>query len=116
MARKTATSTVLARAQEKQAALDALYAPLHEAHRPLTADEVKAQRDNALTIDELEALRADLYGHWVAADNIFIDGVLAFAPGHAVPTTHVERFDLEQRGLVTPVGGTAAADEGRADE
>jgi hypothetical protein len=32
---------------------------------------------------------------WVAVEPIFIDNTRAFNPGHAVPTSHVEKFDLD---------------------
>lgn len=107
-----AAASLLETAKAKQATLDELYArlaPDADGHRPLTVEEQKIQKDNALTVDELRALQADLYGHWVAVDNIYIDGALAFAPGHAVPTTHVDKFDLQAQGLVVPSAADAAA-------
>ena len=38
-----------------------------------------------------EALQRE-YGTYVATQNIVIDGVLAFTPGHPVPISHVERW------------------------
>ena len=112
----TAGKSVLDRAQAKQAVLDDLYAKIGppdpgSTHRPLTAAERKLQKDNALSVAELRALQSDLWGQWRAVDNIEIDGVLAFAAGAAVPTTHVDRFDLQAQGLVervTPVEQPAA--------
>lgn len=97
---------VLARGLAKQAALDALHSrllPENGGHRPLTAEELKVQRDNALTVAERDAVHRDLYAHWVAAEDLLIDNVIAFAAGHAVPTTHVERFGWDESGQVTAV-------------
>lgn len=32
---------------------------------------------------------------WVAVEPIFIDSTRAFNPGHAVPSSHVEKYDLD---------------------
>lgn len=44
------------------------------------------------------------YGAWVAAQDIPIEGVLAFAAGHPVPADHVARFGWDTLGLVVPAG------------
>jgi hypothetical protein len=40
--------------------------------------------------------RAD-WGKFRAKVAIFIDGVRAFSPGHDVPASHVEKFDLQDQ-------------------
>ena len=42
------------------------------------------------TAEELRALQSKEYGQYVAVENIYIDGGLAFTPGHAVPAGHVD--------------------------
>jgi hypothetical protein len=95
----------LERGLAKQAVLEELYSRLSEdngGHRPLTADERKIQTANALSVAERDAVHADLYAHWVAVEDIKIDGALAFVAGHRVPTTHVERYGLDRDGSVVP--------------
>lgn len=107
--------SALERGLAKTAVLDELYAGLAPAaggHRPLTADERKVQKDNALSVAERDAVTADLYGHWVAVDDLKIDGVLAFAAGHRVPTTHVEMFGWDRDGSVESLDQDEAADRG----
>lgn len=58
--------------------------------------------------DDVEALlRAEIaeWGTWRAVEAIFIDGTRAFNPGHAVPSSHVEKYDLDD-GRVERVDGT----------
>jgi hypothetical protein len=40
-------------------------------------------------VDDLRKERAAEYGQYVATEDIFIGGALAFTPGHPVPATHV---------------------------
>ncbi len=58
----------------------------------------------SLTAAEQEVVDAEnaQWGHWTANAPIFLDGVLAFAPGHDVPVQHVEKYDLEAQNLVRP--------------
>lgn len=44
------------------------------------------------------------YGTWVAATDLYVQGVLAFAAGHPVPVSHVERFGWDKDGSVVPSG------------
>jgi hypothetical protein len=44
------------------------------------------------------------YGTWVAAANLYIDGVLAFVAGSPVPVSHVERFGWDTDGSVVASG------------
>lgn len=50
---------------------------------------------------------ASHWGTWRARGPIFIDGVRAFNAGHDVPNGHVERFHLEEQGLVERIGQEA---------
>lgn len=105
----------LERGLAKTAALDELYArlkPENGGHRPLTAEERKIQQANALSVAELDAVQKDLYSHWVAVDDCLIGGVLAFAAGQRVPTTHVVEYGWDTDGSVVPVDST----EGNAAE
>lgn len=40
-------------------------------------------------VDELRKQRITEYSQYVAKEDIFIGGALAFAPGHPVPATHI---------------------------
>lgn len=44
------------------------------------------------------------YGTWVAAADLKVNGVLAFATGHPVPVSHVETFGWDKDGSVVPSG------------
>jgi len=61
----------------------------------------------SLTAAEQEVVDAEnaQWGKWTANGPIFLDGVLAFAPGHEVPVQHVEKYHLE--GLVRAAGEPA---------
>lgn len=59
------------------------------------ADTTKDERELAEApyigqgVDELRAERAIEYGQYVAKENIYIGGSLAFTPGHPVPAEHL---------------------------
>lgn len=106
-------ATALERGLAKTAALTELYdrlKPENDGHRPLTADELKVQKANALTVAEQDAVQKDLYGRWVAAGDIHVGGVLAFVEGHRVPWTQVEDNGWDRDGLVVAVGSTEATE------
>lgn len=44
------------------------------------------------TVAELRRKRQEEYGKYVATEEIFIDGVLAFGKGFPVPISHVEKY------------------------
>jgi hypothetical protein len=44
------------------------------------------------------------YGTWVAAADLKVNGVLAFAAGHPVPISHVEAYGWDKDGSVVPSG------------
>jgi hypothetical protein len=68
-----------------------------------TSNMTDAEVQQAIT--ELEQAQ---WGKWEAKGPIYIDGVLAFAKGHDVPVHHVEKFHLEEQGLVKPYGDETA--------
>jgi hypothetical protein len=76
-------------------------------HRELTADEIKAQRDNALEVEEFKAAQAVEYGTWVAREDIFHGSALAYVAGHPVPVSNVERHGYDELGLVERVAPVA---------
>lgn len=45
---------------------------------------------------------AEDYGRWVATEDIYHDGALAYAAGHPVPHSNVERHGYDQQGVVEP--------------
>jgi hypothetical protein len=60
-----------------------------------------------LTVDKLledamarRAAQLEEYGKWVATEQIVFGNAVAFNEGDAVPVGHVERFSLEEKGLV----------------
>lgn len=44
------------------------------------------------TVEDLRAARREEYGKYVAAEEIYIDGVLAFGIGFPVPVSHTEEY------------------------
>lgn len=64
-----------------------------------TSEMTAGEIDKAIT--ELEQAQ---WGKWKAKGPIYIDGVLAFSKDHDVPVHHVERYHLEEQGLVKPFG------------
>jgi hypothetical protein len=48
------------------------------------------------------------YGTWVAADDINVGNALAYAKGHPVPASNVERHGYDKQGLVVKAGTKAA--------
>lgn len=59
-------------------------------------------------VDELRKERIAEYGQYVATEDIFIGGALAFTPGHPVPATHV-RLGIVSEDQVEKVATAAAA-------
>lgn len=85
----------------------AIRARLADEHRPLTPDEVKAQRDHALTLEEMQAAQQVEYGTYVAAEDIFHGSGLAYREGQAVPVSNVEQHGYDRDGLVRRVAPPA---------
>lgn len=65
--------------------------------------------DSVTAEDQRKAI-AEEYGQWVAAEPIFIDGVLAFAEGHPVPVGHVKKFGFDKSGVVSSTKSAPAKD------
>lgn len=61
----------------------------------------------AAAVEHIKAVEKE-YGTWVATGPIFMGTALAFAPGAQVPISHVERFKLDEQGLVAKAGTKAA--------
>ena len=61
----------------------------------------------AAAVEHIQALEKE-YGAWVATGPIYMGSALAFAPGAQVPISHVERFKLDEQGLVAKAGTKAA--------
>lgn len=59
-----------------------------------------------LSLEEYQAAQADDWGQYVAAEPIYIGGALAFAPGHAVPASHLKN-NLVAKTQVTAVAKDA---------
>lgn len=53
---------------------------------------------NAVT--ERRAEQAKEYGQYVATEQIYVDGALAFNPGDPVPAGHVKRYEMTKHKLV----------------
>jgi hypothetical protein len=105
----------IARKLEVLHELHSRLAPDQDGHRPLTTDEVKLQRDYALTMEERDAAQAVEYGTWVATEDIFAGAALAYAEGHPVPISNVELHGYDQLGAVrriAPVKATAEPKDG----
>lgn len=64
--------------------------------------------DKPMTLEQHMAALAKEYGTYVAVEEIDIDGVRAFNPGHAVPVSHVSN-GLVDKSLVKRADGDAAA-------
>lgn len=64
-----------------------------------------------LTDDQaaLVKAQAEEYGSFVAVTNIPHDGVLAYAAGHPVPKSNVEKYKYDEQGLVKKVAKANAA-------
>lgn len=62
-----------------------------------TSEMTASEIDKAIT--ELEQAQ---WGKWKAKGPIYVEGVLAFTKGHDVPVHHVEKYHLEEQGLVKP--------------
>lgn len=58
-------------------------------------------------VDQAREAQVKEYGTYVAKEPIQIDGALAFAAGHAVPASHVERGVVD-KSQVARVGTKAA--------
>lgn len=55
-------------------------------------------------VEALIAAEQAEWGQYVAVRPIFLDGARAFNEGHAVPASHVDKFDLLNSGQVRRVG------------
>jgi hypothetical protein len=56
------------------------------------------------TVAAMRQARAEEYGKYVAVEEIYIDGVLAFGKGFPVPISHVEKYpELLEEDAVTTV-------------
>lgn len=68
------------------------------------------------TAEELRAAQEAEYGTYVATQHIYVNGALAFAPGHRVPVSHVTNgvVDSEAVAKLNTKAGRAAA--GIADD
>lgn len=73
--------------------------------------------DGLLPVEANEHLRAVAkeYGEWTAIAPIYFGSALAFATGTQVPIQHVEKFKLDEQGLVARVN-TKAARRARGEE
>lgn len=73
--------------------------------------------DGLLPAEANEHLRAVAkeYGEWTAIAPIYLGSALAFATGTQVPIQHVEKFKLDEQGLVARVN-TKAAKRARGEE
>jgi hypothetical protein len=88
---------------DKHAATQELHgrlAPDADGHRPLSDEELAVQADNALTAEELQHVQAVEYGTYAANGDIHHGTALAYAAGHPVPVSAVERYGYEEMGLV----------------
>jgi hypothetical protein len=101
--RASALSTELRKvhptAADKLEATDALYDRLHpdaDGHRPLTVEEQRHQIKHAMTAEELQAAQTVEYGTWVATREIWHGTAVAYATGHPVPVSAVERYGYDQ--------------------
>lgn len=101
--RASALSTELRKVHPKAAdkleATDALYDRLHpdaDGHRPLTDEEQRHQLKHAMTAEELQAAQTVEYGTWVATQEIYHGTAVAYATGHPVPVSAVERYGYDQ--------------------
>lgn len=65
-------------------------------HRPLTEEEAQLQNDNALTMEEMTKVNEIEWGTWVAAEEIFHNGAIAYREGQPVPISNVEKFGYDQ--------------------
>lgn len=73
-------------------------------HTELSDDEIAAQQANVLDFpDEFKAVQGVEYGTFVAAEDIFHLGALAYAAGHPVPVSNVELHRYEEIGAVRRV-------------
>jgi hypothetical protein len=89
---------------DKLAALAALHmVPEPGQHRELTADEVKLQQEQALSMYQLQAAQRVEYGTYVATEDIYAGAALAYAAGQPVPVSNVEQHGYGELGLVRRV-------------
>lgn len=56
--------------------------------------------DGDVEVAELYAARLKEWSKWEARDEIVVGNALAYAPGHAVPTSNVERWGYAKAGKV----------------
>lgn len=61
-------------------------------------------QDEAAAFSRYRIAQQIEYGTWVAAADLRVNGVLAFAAGHPVPVSHVEMFGWDKDGSVVPSG------------
>lgn len=77
--------------------------------QPTYAEAAYEQSSDALRqAHEQRKAIAETYTQWIALQDIPIAGVNAFNRGNPVPPEHVERFGLEDDGLVAPFGSPEA--------
>jgi hypothetical protein len=88
---------------ETAAELTERLAPAAGGHRPLTPDELAAQRAAALTLGEQMLAQKIEYGTYRATAPITVGGVLAYLPGYPVPVGNVEAHGYALAGLVERV-------------
>lgn len=73
-------------------------------HTELTDEEIAAQEASVLDFpDEIKAVQQVEYGTFVAAEDIFHLGALAYAVGNPVPVSNVEKHGYEEIGAVRRV-------------
>jgi hypothetical protein len=63
----------------------------------------------AETLEEFQARQAAEYGQFVAKQNIYYDGALAYTAGHPVPASNVEAHGYLGDGLVERVASKTEA-------
>lgn len=65
-------------------------------------------------VAEYQKAVAEDYSQYRATAPIYFDGALAFAPGHAVPATHVKQYGYDKQKLVEkiPAGEKPAIEKG----
>lgn len=61
-------------------------------------------QDEAAAFSRYRIAQQIEYGTWVAAADLKVNGVLAFAAGHPVPVSHVETYGWDKDGSVVPSG------------
>ena len=61
-------------------------------------------QDEAAAFSRYRVAQQIEYGTWVAATDLKVNGVLAFAAGHPVPVSHVETYGWDKDGSVVPSG------------